>query len=66
MKLGLYIRKQRQACGLELSELAELAGVNKSTLFRLEKSELKPSFATLQKIANGLGIGVGELIGEER
>ena len=43
-------------------ELAENAGLDRNYIGMVERGERNPSYLSLQKIANGLGIPVNELI----
>jgi transcriptional regulator with XRE-family HTH domain len=61
-KLGAAIRRHRKAAGLGRKELAIAAGVEPSTVLRLEEAAFRePRAETLQRIARGLGIAVEEL-----
>jgi transcriptional regulator with XRE-family HTH domain len=64
--------KYRQSAGLTQSEIARTAGVTVETVARLERSlrgrmsaNGNPSLETLVRLANGLGIKVTDLFGEE-
>jgi len=58
--LGGRIQRIRFRRGLSVRELAELAGVNKNTILRLEKG-LTPSYSTLTRVCEALGIHVAQL-----
>ena len=55
------IKELRQAAGLSLGELAQEAGVGKSTLHALESGGANPSIETLWSVANALDVGFGRL-----
>lgn len=60
--LGKSIRSKREAQALTQAELAAKAGVDRNYIGMLERGERNPSFLSLQKIANGLGLSVKELL----
>ncbi len=53
------IRKER---GLSQEELALLCGVDRTYVGRIERMERTPSLVVLQKIADGLGMSLIELL----
>jgi transcriptional regulator with XRE-family HTH domain len=55
------IRKQR---GISQDELAELAGLNRVHLYRLESGKQSMTLRTLKIIADTLDVKVRDLIGE--
>ncbi len=56
-ELGLTVRKERQRIGLSMQALAEMAGVDRTTLSRLENQRLpEMGFAKLARV-----LGVLEL-----
>lgn len=60
--LGAIIRAKRESMSLTQVELAEKAGLDRNYIGMVERGERNPSYLSLQKIANGLGIPVNELI----
>ena len=56
--LALSIKRERQAAGLSLTELAKRAGVAKSTLSQLESGIGNPSIETLWSLATAMGLQV--------
>lgn len=58
--LGARIQRVRLKHDLSVRELADKAGVNKNTILRLEKG-LTPSYATLNRVCEALGIHVAQL-----
>lgn len=52
------IRNLRQEAGLTLSEAAEKAELNKSSLSKIETCQISPSIATLMRIAKVLGVSI--------
>lgn len=53
------IRKQRR---MTLQELADLTGLTKGYLSKIERSEKAPPYSTLNKIAGALGIEVTDIL----
>jgi len=52
------IKALRQQQGLSQRSLAEQAGISAASLSQLESGQSSPSVATLEKLADGLGIAV--------
>ena len=61
-KLGKVIRSKRESRGLTQVELAQKAGVDRNYIGMVERGERNPSYLSLQKIAQGLGLSVDEMI----
>lgn len=55
------IRELRRAANMTQEELAKASGLPQSHISRLERREHSPSFATLEKLATGLGVPVSDL-----
>ena len=62
IKLGRLIRAKRESRSLTQYELAERSDVDRNYIGMLERGERNPSYLSLQKIAQGLGIPVHQLI----
>jgi transcriptional regulator with XRE-family HTH domain len=62
MEMNLEIKKARRAKGYTLDALAQLCGLSKGYLSKIERGVKVPSFATFQTIANALGVDDGELL----
>lgn len=58
--LGARIQRIRQRQNFSVRDLADKAGVNKNTILRLEKG-LTPSYATLNRVCEALGVHVAQL-----
>jgi len=61
MDIGKRIRELREEQGLRQEDLAQRAGVARNTIARIERDELVPSVAMVEKVANGLGVELGAL-----
>jgi transcriptional regulator with XRE-family HTH domain len=62
-KLGAAIRRHREAAGLHRKGLADAAGIEPSTILRLETGVIRePRAETLQRIARVLGVAVEEFV----
>ena len=62
--VGENLRVLRLERGLTLSELAERSGVSKAMLNQIESGKSSPTIALGWKIANGLQVPFGTLLGE--
>ena len=60
--LSRSLRAWRRVGGLSQRQLAARSGVGFVTIARLETGPLDPRFSTLEKLAQGLGIGLAALI----
>lgn len=58
--LGSRIKAVRESKGLSIRDLAELAGINKSQIVRIESGQSDPHYTTLLRIARALEVSVGE------
>ena len=52
----------RQAQDLSLAELAELSGVSKAMISKVERAESSPTAMILGRLAAGLGVSLAELL----
>lgn len=62
--IGDCLRATCEEQGLTLQQAAELSGISKSHLSRLESSERQPSVASLLALSAAFGVSVGTLFGE--
>lgn len=60
--LGRLIRSKRESQKLSQIELANKSNVNRNYIGMLERGERNPSFLSLLKIAQGLGLTVSQLL----
>ncbi len=58
--LGGRIKAARESRGLSIRDLAELAGINKSQIVRIESGQSDPHYTTLLRIARALEVSVGD------
>lgn len=58
---GKKLQQIRKSKGLTQERLAELAGVHEKHISKLELGTYKPSFDTLSKIVNALGLNVDDV-----
>jgi transcriptional regulator with XRE-family HTH domain len=65
-RVGARLAALRQARTLSLDELSRQAGVSKSMLSQIERNQANPTVAVVWRLANALGVAVGELLGDER
>jgi len=62
--LGGRIRRFREVKGLSQTELEKKTGIKREYLSKIENDELKnPTYFTLWKISEGLGVPVSDLVG---
>jgi transcriptional regulator with XRE-family HTH domain len=65
VSIGERLRAARENAGLTLDQTAELSGLSKAHLSRLESAERQPSIAALLTLADALGTPVSTLLGEQ-
>jgi transcriptional regulator with XRE-family HTH domain len=56
------LRQLRERKALRQEDLAELAGVGKNTVNRIEKNRTEPHMTTVRKLAEALGVDPAELV----
>jgi transcriptional regulator with XRE-family HTH domain len=64
-QVGKNIKKIRKEMGLSLNELADMIGMTKGYISKIENSDSAPPISTLSKIAISLGVEVSVLTAEE-
>ena len=64
-EVGITLQKLRLKRGLTLEDLSRAAGVSKSMLSQIEREKANPTIAVAWRLANALGIGIGELLTTE-
>lgn len=60
--LGKRIRKLRDERGWSQEEFADICGINRSYMGRIERGELNLTLDSLQKVSKGLGRSVSALL----
>jgi transcriptional regulator with XRE-family HTH domain len=63
--IGQVIAARRQAKGLSMLELSDLAGVSPSTILKLEKGEITIQLDKFLQIVDQLSIPLSEIVGFE-
>ena len=58
----LLLREDREKKGISGTQLADRSGLNQSTISLLDRGERKPTLDTLVRIAEVLGIELGEIL----
>ncbi|GEM_PF-1526365 len=61
---GLTVRKKRLSIGVSQEALADLSGLARTHVGRLERGEMTPLITVAFKISKGLGVRSGELMDE--
>lgn len=61
-KFGNRLKALRKEKGLSQEELAERSGLNRPYISGIEKGKRNVSLEVMEKLAEALGVGMGELI----
>jgi len=61
-RIAARIRQEREARGWSLADLAQRTGIHPPNLSRLESGKHDPSLETLERVAEGLGVRVADLV----
>jgi len=64
-EVGATLQKLRLARTLTLDDLSRAAGVSKSMLSQIERETANPTIAVAWRLANALGVGIGELLASQ-
>ena len=59
--LGRAVRAIRGERGITQEQLAETTGFDQAWISRLERGSVNPTWQNVVRLAEGLGVGVGEL-----
>jgi transcriptional regulator with XRE-family HTH domain len=62
-QFGLEVRRRREALNLTIEQLAERAELTVQFVGSIENGMRDPSLSTIKKLAHGLGIPTGVLLG---
>ncbi len=65
MNFGNRLKQIRERQMLSTSKLSKQSGLSQSFIWRIESGEKQPTLETLRKLSLGLGMSLGELLGEE-
>lgn len=65
-EVGATLQKMRLARSLTLEDLSRAAGVSKSMLSQIEREKANPTIAVAWRLANALGVSIGELLASEK
>lgn len=60
------LKEVREAKGLTLQKLAELAGINTSTVWLIEQKRVKPKIATQSALSIALGVSIDTVFGDTK
>jgi transcriptional regulator with XRE-family HTH domain len=61
-EVGATLQRLRLERGLTLEDLSRIAGVSKSMLSQIEREKANPTIAITWRLANALGVAIGELL----
>jgi transcriptional regulator with XRE-family HTH domain len=64
IRVGEKIKALRESKGLSLKEVADLTGFSTALLSQMENQLVSPSLGAMIKLANALGVKVGDFLGE--
>ncbi len=64
-RLGERVKELRGRRGLTLEALAEISGVSRAMISKLERGEKNPTLVVAAKLAEGLGVTLSQLVGVE-
>lgn len=64
--LSVIVRRLRRQAGLTLSELGKRSGISSSALSKIENGQMSPTYDTMQRLADGLGIDITDLFAGQR
>jgi transcriptional regulator with XRE-family HTH domain len=62
LRVGRRIRELREQRGISQEVLAERASLHRTYIGGVERGLRNPSLKSLQRIANGLGVDIAELV----
>lgn len=60
--IAANVRRERQARSWSHAELAQRAGVSRGMVIQVEQQKVKPTVATLSRIADALGVTVAQVL----
>ena len=62
-RVGDTLADLRKTASLSLEALSRKAGVSKSMLSQIERGQANPTVAVVWRLANALGVSMGDLLG---
>ncbi|HEY1019275.1 MAG TPA: helix-turn-helix transcriptional regulator [Sediminibacterium sp.] len=62
LRVGGRIRELREKRGMSMEDLGAECGIERNTVFRIEKGKVNTTICTLNALAKGLGVSVSELM----
>lgn len=62
-RVGANIKRLRKAQGISQEELADRARVHRTFVSQIERAVKSPTLESLEKIAQGLGVALADLVG---
>jgi transcriptional regulator with XRE-family HTH domain len=65
MNFSSRLKQIKESRMITTSKLAKQSGLSQSFIWRIESGEKQPTLETLRKLSLGLGMSLGELLGEE-
>lgn len=65
MDIGARLLRLRRSRRLTLQDVSTLTGVSASAFSKIERNELSPTISTMQRIAQGLGVELVSLLGDQ-
>lgn len=58
LQIGKVIKERRNSLRINQLVLAEMAGISKNTLYKIERGQANPTLDVLKKIADILGLEI--------
>ncbi len=58
VQIGEVIKERRKSLRINQINLAEMAGISKNTLYKIERGQTNPTIEVLKKIADILGLEI--------
>lgn len=58
LQIGEVIKDRRSSLRINQVNLAEMAGISKNTLYKIERGQANPTIEVLKKIADILGLEI--------
>lgn len=62
LRLGARIRELREKRGMSMEDLGAECGIERNTIYRIEKGKVNTTASTLKTLATGLNISLSELL----